>query len=451
MGAMQDRRRLWYVEQDVMRRTHHPFSHFGCGNLTTLSSLDQNSVREWFNKEYDPRGMHLVVYSHEPLEVLERRVKERFGKIRFNAQWKGPVRSESYGEIIPSTVYGSQIFVEPIKDIQHLRMIWQVPPRFGSEGNRAGVVAARVLGRSPFGSAFLKLKSEGLAHTFSAEVENESADSSFFIINVELTSYGLLSLQRVQEIVYQAIGTMGRIPLPSYVVEQHNTMSTLNYQWQTRRTDYQLFAETVYALRQENLSSFPQKSLFWEHSPTDVADLFLNHLLPNKSIVFIQAKSSNLLNVTFNLADPIVGVRYSVSKIPDKELTRFNIAHESLQPDISYMPKSEYMPDPNIQVLQPQDPSTANLSRWEPNPVPLPPVDSNNNVFETSWLASDVEFGTPKIVLKTSIFSPALDVAGDSHKTIIVYLWRRQVLDNLGTLQAGAGAGGYRYIYLSHD
>ena len=443
---MQDRRRLWYVQQDIMRRTNHPFSHFGCGNLTTLASLDQNSVREWFNKEYDPRGMHLVVYSHEPIEVLEQRVKERFGQMKFNAQWKGPVRAEPYGEIIPSAVYGSQVFIEPIKDIRNLKMVWQIPSHFGAQGSRVGAVAASVLGRSGIGGIFYKIKSEGLANSLSADVDNESADATFFYINLELTSKGLSNIERVQEIVYQGIGTLGRTPLPTYVVDQHNTMSTLNYRWQARRTDYQVYAETVYALRQEDLASYPQKSLFWDNSPDEVAELFLYHLFPNKSIVFVQSKSSDQFNVSFDLAEPIVGVPYSISKIPDKQLNIFNSAHQSFQQDITYVEKCEYMPDPNIQVLQQQDPSIANLSRWEPKPLPLSTVDPSNDAFESAWVASDVEFGTPKIVLKTSIFSPALDTAGDPHKAIIAYLWRRQVLEMLEQLRTAAGAGGYRYV-----
>src|ERR1700737_5663977 len=147
MGAMQDRRRLWFVTQDIMRSSHHPFSHFSCANITTLESLDQDSIREWYNAEYDPRGMHLFVEGYEPLEELEQCVKDRFGGIKFSPKWKGPVRAEPYGNIIPPSVPGSWVYVEPIKDIRILKLAWQIPSKFSIEGNRAAGVAAQELRR----------------------------------------------------------------------------------------------------------------------------------------------------------------------------------------------------------------------------------------------------------------------------------------------------------------
>ena len=103
-----------------MRVTNHPSSHFGCGNFTTLSSLGQNNTTAWFKAKYEPRGMHLV-YSHEPFQVLQGRVKSKFGKITFSPEWKGPVRAVSYGESVPPGITGSWVFVEPIKETRKLQ------------------------------------------------------------------------------------------------------------------------------------------------------------------------------------------------------------------------------------------------------------------------------------------------------------------------------------------
>src|SRR4051794_33678315 len=102
---------LWYVVEDFVNPTGTPFFPFSCGNFTSLANLNSTTVRNWFNAEYDPRGMHLVVFSHEPMQVLQRRVEARFSGIKFRESWKGPVRAEVTGVIIPNSVLPSWVYV----------------------------------------------------------------------------------------------------------------------------------------------------------------------------------------------------------------------------------------------------------------------------------------------------------------------------------------------------
>src|SRR5271155_3740446 len=336
MGERNDLHRLWYVIQDIMRGSNHPFSHWGCGNLTTLSSFDQTNIKAWFKAEYDPRGMHLVVYSHEPLQVLERRVKAKFGKIPYATNWKGPVRAATSGEIIPPGVSGSWVFVEPIKNLKHLSMLWQIPDKFAETGNRVAEVVATVLGSLGDGTLLSKLKSAALATSIYTSVENEAADAAFFYIKVDLTEQGLTNYRRVVEIVFQALGTLGRLNSPAHIVEQHNTLSTLNYKWQEQTTGDRVYADGVRELRAQDFASYPKKSLLWEHSPYDVAEIFLDHLSPNNCIIFIQAKSTDCFNVAFEKSEPIAAAKYTITNLTGDDLALFNTAHESVQQDIQY-------------------------------------------------------------------------------------------------------------------
>jgi len=443
MGAMQDRRRLWFVEQDIMRASNHPFSHFTCGNLTTLASLDQNSIRDWFNAEYDPRGMHLIVYSHEPIQLLEQRVQSRFGNIKYSAKWEGPIRAEAWGEIVPEGVPGSWVFVEPIKDIRKLVIMWEIPARFAARGTRIANVAAAVLSRVGEGSILSKLKAAGLVAHFSAESENEAADSAFFYIHVELTARGLADYHRVVEIIFEGIGTLGRSTLPSYTVEQHNTMALLNYEWQARKTDYRAYAEEVYALRQEDLASYPKKSLFWDYAPFDISNIFLSHLTPNKSIIFIQAKASETFQVTFDRSEPIVSTKYTLAPFTTAEYDEFNNAFQTDATDIKFADQSPYLPDPNVKVLRPIDPNNFNNSRWEPKPYWLSQDEST--AVSDKFLAPDIEFGVPKIQLRQSFLSPALNFGGNPRKQLVIAMWIGQIHETLQELRNAASAGGYRY------
>lgn len=261
MGAMQDGRRLWYVEQAVLSSAGTPLSRFSCGNLTSLGHVNSTTVRNWFNAEYDPRGMHLVVFSHEPMQVLQRRVEARFSDIKFSESWKGPVRAEVSGVIIPSSVLGSWVYVEPIKDVRTLRMMWSIPPRFAVVGNRVVEVAASVLEESGPGSILSNLKDEGLASSFSASAENDASDAAFFYANAALTVEGLANVTRAVQLIFQGIGSLGKQTLPAWIVEEHNQMATLNYMWQTRKTNYRDIAIAAYNLRQEDLAGYPRKSM----------------------------------------------------------------------------------------------------------------------------------------------------------------------------------------------
>jgi secreted Zn-dependent insulinase-like peptidase len=229
MGAMKDSRRLWYVDQAIFNSTGTPFSRFECGNLTSLASVNSSTVRNWFNTEYDPRGMHLVVFSHEPMQVLQRRVEARFSDIKFSAEWKGPVHAEVYGTIITSSVLSSWVYVEPIKDVRTLKMMWSIPSQFAVIGNRVADVAASVLSASDPGSILSNLKDEGLVSSFSAYAENEASDAAFVYANAALTVEGLANVTRVVQLIFQGIGSLGKQTLPPWIVEEHNEMSTLNY------------------------------------------------------------------------------------------------------------------------------------------------------------------------------------------------------------------------------
>jgi secreted Zn-dependent insulinase-like peptidase len=444
MGTMRDNRRLWYVQQDVMRATNHPFSHFGCGNLTTLASLDHNSIREWYDTEYDPRGMTLVVYGQESLDILEQRVKTRFGEIKFSDRWKGPVRAEQSGDIVPSSVLGSWVYVEPLKGIRSLQMLWQIPPQFAKGGNRIASAVSKVLARMGEKSILSKLKSEELVFSLSAEPDNTSKDSAFFYIEAELTTEGLKNVSRVVEIIFQGIGTLGRITLPIHIVEQFNARATLNYKWQARRTDYQMYAEEVYALRMQNLADYPQQSWFLEYAPDDAGEILLKHLTPEKCIAFVQARTSDIHNVTFTSAEPVVGARYTIEAFSDVDMATFASAHKSLVKDVSYAARSEFMPDPNISVIHPVDVLNANHT---PSPEPLTALESDDGAFQTTFLAPDDEFGVPIFDLRNTFASPALDVSGDPRKQIIRSLWLSQVIETTEQVRAAAAQGGYRYSH----
>lgn len=447
IGAMQDSRRLWYVEQAIMNSTGTPFSRFACGNLTSLASVNSTTVRDWFMAEYDPRGMHLVIFSHEPMQVLQRRVEARFSDIKYSSTWKGPIRAEVSGTVIPASVPGSWVYVEPFKDVRTLKMMWSIPTRFAAIGNRAADVAASVLGGSGPGSILSNLKDEGLVSSFGAYSENEASDSAFFYANADLTVEGLANVTRVVQLIFQGIGSLGKQTLPPSIVEEHNQMSTLNYMWQTRQTNYRSIAAAAYALRQEDLASYPRKTLIWEYTPFDLLDIFLTHLTPNNSIIFVQGQGSDTFNVTFNAYEPIVGARYSLEKVSDADMDTFVIAHHSLSQKNYYPPPSPYMPNPPPMVIHQLDPFVAsNLQKWEPNPIPITLDYNTDPSFRNTYIAPDTEFGVPRMVLKTSFFSPALDFGGNPHMEVIGYLWMSQVLETTEQWSSQAEAGGFRYF-----
>jgi len=423
--------------QDIMRPTHHPFSHFGCGNLTTLASLNQTSIRNWFSQEYDPRGMHLVVYSDEPISVLENRVKTTFGSIGLSSHWQGPVRAEPSGPIVPPNVTGAWVYLDPVKDIRTMRIVWQIPAIFANWGNRMGHVVGRVISRIGEGSIFAKLKSEGLASSLDADNDNASADSAFFFLEVELTSTGLENIFRVLEIIFQGIGTLGKLTIPSYIVEQHNSLALLNYKWQTRRSDLAFTKEQVLKLRREQLSVFPNMSLFWEYSPVDVAEIFTTHLAPNNSIVYIQARN---INVTYDKFEPIVSAPYTYVKFTDADATRLSQAHQSFQTDISYAAESFLIPK-DIRLHHSVDTAVGNLSRW----LPLPEKFDCDDV-QTTFVSPDVEFGVPRIDSTNLMFSPGILMGSDPRKRVILYLWLSAVRETTKGMRELAAAGGYRYF-----
>ena len=382
--------------------------------------------------------MHLVVYSDEPISILENRIKDKFGSIRFSSHWQGPVRAEQSGPIVPPNVTGAWVYVDPVKDIQTMRILWQMPPQFANWGNRMGNIVGEVVSRIGKGSIFAKLTSESLATSLDADVGNASADSAFFYLEVELTSTGLENISRVVEIIFQGFGTLGKLTIPSYIVEQHNSLALLNYKWQTRRSDLAFTKDQVVKLRSEQLSVFPKMSLFWEYSPVDVANIFTTHLAPNNSIVYIQAKN---INVTYDKFEPVVRAPYTYVKFTDGEAARFSQAHQSFQTDIAYAAESFLIPQ-DVRLYHSVDPAAGNLSRW----LPLPKKFDYDDV-QTTFVSPDVEFGVPRIDLTNFIFSAGVPMGSDAHKRVILHLWLSAIRETTKGVRELAAAGGYGYSW----
>ena len=337
--------------------------------------------------------------------------------------------------------------MEPLKDLRKMVITWPIPEKFASRGNRIAEVAASVLGGVGDGTLLSKLKAEEVATSVVTDVDNDAADAAFFTVHIELTAQGLAKFPRVVQILFESIGAFGRLDFPAHIVEEHNTLSSLKYKWQERWKDARALGNMVAGMREEDLATYPHKSWFWEHAPYDVTEIFLDHLSPNNSIIFIQSKSSKNFNVTFDKSEPIAGAKYSITNFTDDDFGVFNDAHQHVQADYQYSSKSLYIPDPNVRVFRSIDSLQVNRSRFEPLPEIVNTLDSASDSFLSTYIAGDVEFGTPKISFRNSFFSPALSIGGNPLKEIVLQLWMDSVYETTQTMRAGAALGGYRYLF----
>jgi insulysin len=110
----------------------HPYSKFSTGNITTLAKGDpegnaqllREQMKAFYHTFYLSRSMGVAVAGPQPLAELEALAKEHFSDILHNPAPKAP----SSFELSPDCLQkGQEIFVNPVREIHDLSILWVLP------------------------------------------------------------------------------------------------------------------------------------------------------------------------------------------------------------------------------------------------------------------------------------------------------------------------------------
>jgi secreted Zn-dependent insulinase-like peptidase len=278
----ENRRNLDAIRQVINPK--HPFTNFSVGNLDTLSSEKtpiKEDLQRFYQQYYAASNMTLAVLGKEPIEKLEKFVREKFTAIP-----KGKAADHLIKEPLFLPSYLPKIlYIQPEKKLHELSLLFPVPDQTASYKSKPLEVIGHVLGHEGKGSLLAYLKAKGWVESLSSSQALGYSGGSLFSINMSLTEKGREERNAVIEAVFQAIALLQKEGVPKWLFEEIVDIAQLEFDYQEKVT-----AQSYVLSIANNLHYYPAKevlsaeALFAEHAPEKLFEM-LSYL--NQNNVFI--------------------------------------------------------------------------------------------------------------------------------------------------------------------
>lgn len=191
-----DGRRQWDVLREIAN-PNHPLSKFNVGGLSTLSDSEHSSVRseliDFYDTYYSANLMTLAVLGKEPINELEKIVRDRFTAIKD----KQVVIKASQDSFIETADLPMQVNVQPLKDTRELELLFELPKLNTYWQSKPAQYLASIIGDEGEGSLLQALKAKGWANSLYAGTVVKDRGAGIFTINIGLTPEGYKSRDQI--------------------------------------------------------------------------------------------------------------------------------------------------------------------------------------------------------------------------------------------------------------
>lgn len=374
----------------------HPNYRFTMGNSSTLSSVSQETLKQWYADHYSSNLMRLFVVSNLPMEDLVKMTVEDFGEVP--NRHKSPFIPEM--PLSNPALEGKYIYIEPIKNVRTLTLAWDLPPEFSEmKDTRPDRLICHVLGHEGEESLLAELKRAHLAESIGCNTFEIGGKNLILLIEVELTDEGVQQIDQVILRCFQTIALMRKNEFPQSIFDEVKQVNTIEYEYQKREDAFTTAMKNAELLNREDLSSYPEKSyIIQKFNPKDVSDL-LNFMTPQNGRFLIKAPTA-LTGVQPNQEEPWLHVRFAIKPIPSEKMKEWSEAQPIAQ--IRLPVSNPFLP----QTLELYHKTI--LSEKELPLVPSPELILNNE-RGTVYYAPDQRYQIPKLYLYFNIKTPSID------------------------------------------
>lgn len=402
---------------------HHPHCAFSTGNAQTLSGIPPSALRTWYQNHYSAHQMHLAMISPLPIEEMRTLAIQDFSQVPVFKVSKKQLPQE----VTSAKQRGHMIFVKPIKDIKQLSLNWEVPIPFAEDMERkAPMLVAYVLGQEGENSLTQSLKREKIAESVRVSCDRFSKQSLFFSIDMTLTDYGLTQIDTAITRVFQAISRLKKEGFPAHLFEEIKTMSTLNYQYQSRDDAFQAITAIVSEMPYEELSTFPERTKIpTKYDPTFIQS-FIHSLRADSCIYFVLADPYKT-GIVMETKEKWMNAEYTIKGIPHSRLVSWD--HVALNPTILLPPKNPYLPQ-NLALV-----STSSPEQCQGHPLLLASDEGCCIYF-----AEDTRYKVPEIAFQFGFKSPLMD--GSPKSQVLSDLYLRALQEKLSAQLSLASSAG---------
>lgn len=423
------------LENDDIREYHvykelnnpeHPNHMFGMGNKDSLSQVSQDTLKQWYKENYSANRMRLVVHSTLPLEKLINLVVEDFREVPNQHLPEQAIDVE----MIPESVKGHVVYIEPLTHMRRISLIWSLPAKFGAmQDTKPELLMCKALDNQGKGSLLSELKRERLAEEI--RCSGMKLGNSFeFAIEVGLTDGGVKEVDKVILKCFQAIAYFKKKGIPQYLFDELHRITTLSYQYQERDDAFENILKEAEWIAEEDLSTYPERSKIIQKFDPKAVNELLSYLKPETAIYSLIAPST-LTKVPFDRKEQWLNVPYSVKAIPAELMRSWNGAS----------PTSNF----ELPALNPFIPEKLNVHsqrnfKASVDQIPHPEVLFDNESAKI-YFSKDQRYLVPKVSWNFQFKTPAIDIARPE-SIVLGDLYVKYMTDTLSEFHFSAALAG---------
>lgn len=392
-----DDKREFYILQELFN-PKHPKRRAVAGNMATLRQITTEQMRKWYQEYYSADRMRLIIYSPLSLAELSDAVVADFSAIPRRITMPLP---DAEAPLIGEAFGGRIAYIEPIKHLRRLSIIWEVPPHLVALRNsKPEVIVSYLLGYEGDHSLFALLKQEGLAETLTAGMISLDRDSALFGLEIALTDKGVKEREKVLERIFQAIAFFRSVSVEKSLFDEIYKMDKLRYQYQKGENTFSILMSEASGIILEDLASYPEKMhMITDFNPEAVQEFFLA-LTPQSALTIVMAPVS-LTGIKLDKKEKEMGIPYTVRRLPPPLLEKLqNAAVQQTELQLQMPQRNSFIPD-NLELLDKE--KLADDKNF--GPIPKAKKLRSDDSIALFW-APDTTFLLPKVSLQLSICSP---------------------------------------------
>lgn len=375
--------RWWMILKETGNQ-ESPNATFNTGNAQTLGQIPPSEVRKWWMEHYSADQMHLVIYSNQSIDELKKLAVSKFGLIE-----KRLVDDQiGYVPILSNRQKGHIIYVEPVRDVRDLTLVWEMPTWAVTDmPAKFPQLVAYTLSSGADNSLKALLREKGLADDASASSMRLSQENALFTLSVDLTEAGVQNVSEVIDDCFSAIERLKQDGIPPYIFDELGKMAQTEYAWQTRQGAYSYAQSIAGEMLYEPLATYPSQTLFFKQYNPEKIRTFARTLSP-ESCLFTLTASPDLTGVEPEKTEKWLGGRYAVRPFDTNGLTLAAVNQIGLPKPNPYIPEK-------IQVAVKTDQAIPDLIV--------------NDSFGTAYYTSAPDFQVPDVSMMLAFKSPLID------------------------------------------
>lgn len=416
-----------YVRKELSDPAH-PNHAFGMGNRSSLQKVSQNTLKDWYKNHYSANRMLIEVISNQPLEELKRLVIEDFSDIPNRNIATAPPSLPT----IPNSIRGHFVYIEPVKNIRRLVLVWELPSKFAAmRDTKPELLVCHLLSHEGKNSLAAELKREKLVEKVICETDRVGGNSFVFQLQFDLTDAGVRRVEQVILRTFEAIGSFQRKGIPNHLVEELKTITKLDYQYLPREEAFKHIFKQAILLSDADLATFPEQSLVFQHYDQAATKELLAFLTPENCLFELIAPQP-LTGVPFERKEKWLGAAYTLKAIPEKALMAWKNAAPNSKIDLPEL--NPYLPDTTDLLYQIPDAKEQVFS--VPHPTSL--LNDDNGLV---YFAQDSYYQVPTISWMFEIKTPAID-SSKVESIVLGDLFVKYVNESLSDYTYPASLGG---------